>query len=138
MPAKKSNTSMPPPRKKKEKKRDLYHWSDEDLSSLKKLYPTLANAEIAKKLKRTKSSVDKKAHELSLRKERTYRSTIAAQNNAQRKNSWRADEVAKLKKLFDKHTYAELTSIFGRNAQSIQSKATRLGLWKYKTDSRST
>lgn len=135
MPAKKPSASAPLPGKKTGKK-DLYHWSENDLDLLKRLYPTQSNAEIAKKLKRTKSSVDKKAHELALRKEKGYRSTIAAQNNALRKNSWRADEVAKLKKLFNKHTYAELASIFGRNAQSVQSKATRLGLWKYKTDSR--
>lgn len=135
MPAKKPSTSAPLPGKKTGKK-DLYHWSENDLDLLKRLYPTQSNAEIAKKLKRTKSSVDKKAHELSLRKEKGYRSTIAAQNNARRKNSWRADEVAKLKKLFNRHTYAELASIFGRNAQSVQSKATRLGLWKYKTDGR--
>ena len=132
----KASAAASPSRKKPERKNEHYHWSKEDLEQLRQLYPGRPNAEIAKVLKRTKMSVDKKAHELSLRKEQSYRSTIASQNSSQRKNTWQAKEIAQLKKIFNKHTYAELALLLGRNAQSIQSKASRLGLWKYKADSR--
>ena len=133
MPAKKAPPAARPAPKRPKK---LYHWTEKDLDDLKRLYAKASNEEIAKKLKRSKSSVDKKAHELALRKDPAYRSTIAAANNARRRNSWRNDEISQLKKLYSKHTYAELAKILGRNAQSIQSKATRLGLWKYRTEAR--
>jgi len=106
-------------------------WSEKEVQMLHDLYPNMSNAAIAEKLKRPKTSVDKKGFDYKLKKSKEYRRKVAMTNNSCRRNSWRKDEITQLKKLYKTHTYNELADILKRNAQSIQSKATKLGLWKY-------
>jgi hypothetical protein len=106
-------------------------WSDKEVQMLKELYPTMSNADIAKKLKRPKASVDKKGFDYGLKKSKDYRREVAKKNNSFRKNSWKPDEIKTLKQYYKTKTYKELAKILKRNPQSIQSKATKLGLWKY-------
>jgi len=106
-------------------------WSDKEHQMLEELYPRMSNAEIAKKLNRPKASVDKKGFDRNLKKDKDYRQDVARKNNAFRKNSWKPEEIKQLKKLYKSNTYKQLEDILNRNSQSIQSKATKLGLWKY-------
>jgi len=108
-------------------------WTDQELETLQRLYPSMTNAEIAKKLGRPKASVDKKGFDHGLKKDSDHRRKVAISNNKKRRNSWTKEEEAMLKKLYQKHTYREMASMLNRNPQSIQSKATKLGLWKYQT-----
>lgn len=106
-------------------------WSDKEIQMLKDLYPAMSNADIARKLKRPKASVDKKGFDYGLKKSKDYRREVAKKNNSFRRNSWKPEEIRELKKLYKSHTYKQLAKILKRNPQSIQSKATKLGLWKY-------
>ncbi len=106
-------------------------WTDKEVQMLKDLYPEMSNANIAKKIKRPKASVDKKGFDYGLKKSKDYRQKVAKKNNSFRKNSWKTEEIKELKKLYKTHTYKKLAKILKRNPQSIQSKATKLGLWKY-------
>jgi len=108
-------------------------WTDQELDTLRKLYPSMTNADIAKKLGRPKASVDKKGFDNGLKKDPDHRRKVAISNNKKRRNSWTKEEEATLKKMYQKHTYREMADILKRNPQSIQSKATKLGLWKYQT-----
>jgi len=108
-------------------------WTEQELETLRKLYPLMTNAEIAKKLGRPKASVDKKGFDNGLKKDPEHRRKVAISNNKKRRNSWTKEEESTLKKMYQKHTYRELADILNRNPQSIQSKATKLGLWKYNT-----
>mgnify|MGYP000906064762 CR=1 FL=1 len=114
-----------------ERKGKLRLWSEKEVQMLKELYPEMSNAAIAKRLKRPKASVDKKGFDYNLKKSKDYRREVAKKNNSYRRNSWKKEEIAQLKKLYKTHTYRELADILKRNAQSIQSKATKMGLWKY-------
>jgi hypothetical protein len=114
-----------------ERKGKLRLWSEKEVQMLKELYPEMSNAAIAKRLKRPKASVDKKGFDYNLKKSKEYRREVAKKNNSYRRNSWKKEEIAQLKKLYKTHTYRELADILKRNAQSIQSKATKMGLWKY-------
>ena len=113
------------------RKGKLRLWSEKEVQMLHDLYPEMSNAAIAKKLKRPKASVDKKGFDYNLKKSKDYRREVAKKNNSFRKNSWKKEEIQQLKKLYKSHTYKELADILKRNPQSIQSKATKLGLWKY-------
>jgi ribosomal protein L9 len=108
-------------------------WTEQELDTLRKLYPSMTNADIAKKLGRPKASVDKKGFDNGLKKDPDHRRKVAISNNKKRRNSWTKEEEATLKKMYQKHTYREMADILKRNPQSIQSKATKLGLWKYQT-----
>ena len=108
-------------------------WIEQELDMLRKLYPLMTNVEIAKKLGRPKASVDKKGFDNGLKKAPEHRRKVAISNNKKRRNSWTKEEEATLKKMYQKSTYRELAETLHRNPQSIQSKATKLGLWKYHT-----
>jgi ribosomal protein L9 len=108
-------------------------WTEQELDMLRKLYPSMTNADIAKKLGRPKASVDKKGFDNGLKKDPKHRREVAILNNKKRRNSWTKEEEATLKKMYQKNTYREMANILNRNPQSIQSKATKLGLWKYNT-----
>lgn len=108
-------------------------WTEQELDMLRKLYPLMTNTEIAKKLGRPKASVDKKGFDNGLKKSPEHRRKVAISNNKKRRNSWTKEEEAMLKKMYQRSTYRELAETLHRNPQSIQSKATKLGLWKYQT-----
>lgn len=134
--AKKSTKSTRTTKSTKSKKEapkggKLRLWSEKEIQMLKDLYPRMSNADIAKKIKRPKASVDKKGFDYGLKKDKDYRRDVAKRNNSFRRNSWKKEEIAQLKKLYKTHTYKELAKILKRNPQSIQSKATKLNLWKY-------
>ncbi|MDR2734655.1 MAG: hypothetical protein LBC99_08490 [Spirochaetota bacterium] len=108
-------------------------WTEQELDMLRKLYPSMTNVDIAKKLGRPKASVDKKGFDNGLKKDPKHRREVAISNNKKRRNSWTKEEETTLKKMYQKNTYREMADILNRNPQSIQSKATKLGLWKYHT-----
>ncbi len=122
-----------PAKKEKPMRKFRGIWTEQELDMLRKLYPLMTNTEIAKKLGRPKASVDKKGFDNGLKKAPEHRRMVAISNNKKRRNSWTKEEESTLKKMYMKHTYRELADILQRNPQSIQSKATKLGLWKYRT-----
>ncbi len=117
--------------KKKKETKKLRVWSEKEIQMLKDLYPEMSNADIAKKIGRPKASVDKKGFDYGLKKDVEYRRNVAKRNNSFRKNSWKEDEIKKLVANYKTMTYREIAKMLKRNPQSIQSKATKMGLWKY-------
>jgi hypothetical protein len=110
------------------------HWSDADIALLKKLYPNTINKDIAKKLNKSVSSVEKKGSQLGLAKTREFRKEINKKNasSSNRCKIWTDEEIKYLRNNYKKLSGKEIANILSRSYASIIYKAQQIGLKKNK------
>ncbi len=110
------------------------HWSEADIALLKKLYPNTVNKEIARNLKKSVSSVEKKGSQLGLTKTREFRKEINKKNasSSNRCKIWTDDEIKFLKDNYKELSGKEIAIKLDRSYASIIYKAQQMGLKKNK------
>lgn len=100
-------------------------WSKEEISYLVENYSNESNLVLSKLLNRTKTSIDNKARELKLEKNKKYISIV---NSNRSKNEWSKEEIDYLKNNYTKFTNKELSKKLNKTKNSIGSMAQRLEL----------
>ncbi len=113
------------------KGKKIVFWTKNEVEKLRELYPNHSNREIAKKLNKTKPSVDKKGAQLGLKKTKAYRTKVSKDNNKNKDYVWSDDELKTLFSLYKTKTYKEIGKILNRSQSSIAHKAKQLNLSKY-------
>lgn len=109
-------------------------WNDEDITLLIKLYSTTTNKNLAIKLDKSLSSVEKKGNQLGLSKDKEFRKEINKRNASlnSRCKIWTNKEITFLKKNYKKMSGKEIAKRLNRTYASIINKCQQLGLNKNK------
>lgn len=114
-------------------------WTEEDIALLRKLYPTTINKEIARKLNKSVSSVEKKGSQLGLSKNKEFRKEINKKNasSSSRCKIWTDREITYLKKNYKLMSGKKIAENLSRSYASIIYKVQQLGLSKNKKRTKS-
>lgn len=118
---------------KKRGKKSL-QWTEKDIALLKKLYPYTINKELARKLNKSVSSIEKKGSQLGLSKDKEFRKEINKKNASSntRCKIWTDEEELFLKKHYKKMSVKNIADKLERSYASIVYKAQKIGLSKNK------
>ncbi len=119
--------------RKKRIKKSL-QWTEEDIALLRKLYSNTINKEIARRLNKSVSSVEKKGSQLGLSKNKEFRKEINKKNasSSSRCKIWTDKEISYLKKNYKIMSGKKIAESLDRSYASIIYKVQQLGLSKNK------
>ena len=107
-------------------------WNEKDTEYLKKHFANTSNEELAKRLKRSVSSISGKAFGWYLHKSKQHNIKVLKANSRKQSFAWSENEIEKLKyHVLNGKTYKEIGIILGRKMLSCQKKARALNLRKY-------
>jgi len=106
-------------------------WSEEELSTLKSIYPIGTKKEIQDKLNRPWSGIWGKAYAMGLRRDPEIvkkESIEGGKKVPEREDFWKEEEINLLKEIYVNNTKEFLINKFSRSWKSIRYKANQLGL----------
>lgn len=98
-------------------------WTHDERLELRRLYPSLPDAELAARFATTEAEVAAEARRMALGKSK-------AVFKGQPMPRWTEAELARLQELYPSHSNREIGRILGRSAASVLRKAARMGLRK--------
>jgi len=119
---------------KKRHYKTFSQWNEEDIALLRKLYSTTTNKELARKLNKSVSSIEKKGSQLKLTKSREFRQEINKQNasSSERCRIWTNEEIEFKKLNYKKMSGKRIAEKLERSYPSIIYKVQQLGMNKNK------
>ncbi len=109
-------------------------WSDADIATLWRLYPTHTAIELSVMLNRTKQCVHDKAHTLGIKKCPLHIAELCrvaqAKSVLNREPAWTAKQVADLRLLYPTTHTGELVARIGHTEAAIRTHASKLKIRK--------
>ncbi len=109
-------------------------WSDDDITTLRRLYPTHTAIELSVMLNRTKQCVHDKAHTLGIKKCPLHIAELCRAKQAKsvlnRNYGWSAQQVSDLRLLYPTTHAGELVERIGHTEAAIRTHASKLKIRK--------